>query len=67
MIVLAGGYGLNAWRYSARFLSALLNRGRAIEPPSTEELLLTRYRSLARGRGARADRRAAGAARTTGG
>jgi acetoin utilization deacetylase AcuC-like enzyme len=49
VILLAGGYGPNAWRYSARFLSALLNRGRAIEPPSTEELLLTRYRLLARG------------------
>ena len=48
-IALAGGYGLNAWRYSARFLSSLLNRGRAVEPPSTEELLLTHYRSLARG------------------
>jgi acetoin utilization deacetylase AcuC-like enzyme len=48
-IALAGGYGLNAWRYSARFLSSLLNRGRAVEPPSTEELLLSRYRSLARG------------------
>ena len=46
--MLAGGYGPNAWRYSARFLSTLLNRGRAVEPPSTEELLLTRYRSLAR-------------------
>jgi acetoin utilization deacetylase AcuC-like enzyme len=48
VIVLAGGYGLNAWRYSARFLSTLFNRGRPVEPPSTEELLLTRYRSLAR-------------------
>ncbi len=48
VILLAGGYGLNAWRYSARFLSALLNRGRAIEPPSLEALLLTRYRTLAR-------------------
>jgi acetoin utilization deacetylase AcuC-like enzyme len=48
VIALAGGYGLNAWRYSARFLSALLNRGRPVEPPSTEELLLTRYRTLAR-------------------
>ncbi|HKI06346.1 MAG TPA: histone deacetylase [Thermoanaerobaculia bacterium] len=49
VIMLAGGYGPNAWRYSARFLSSLLNRGRAVEPPSTEELLLTRYRLLARG------------------
>jgi acetoin utilization deacetylase AcuC-like enzyme len=48
VIVLAGGYGLNAWRYSARFLSSLFNRGRAIEPPSTEELLLSRFRSMAR-------------------
>jgi acetoin utilization deacetylase AcuC-like enzyme len=48
VIVLAGGYGLNAWRYNARFLSILLNRGRAVEPPSTEELLLSRYRSFAR-------------------
>jgi acetoin utilization deacetylase AcuC-like enzyme len=47
-IVLAGGYGLNAWRYTARFLSALLNRGRALEPPSTEELLLSRFRTVAR-------------------
>lgn len=46
-VLLAGGYGLNAWRYSARFLSALLNRGRAIEPPTTEEDVLTRYRRLA--------------------
>ncbi len=48
VIALAGGYGPNAWRYSARFLSSLLNRGRAVEPPSTEELLLARYRSMAR-------------------
>ena len=48
VIVLAGGYGFNAWRYSARFLSTLLNRGREIEPPSTEELLLARYRTMAR-------------------
>jgi acetoin utilization deacetylase AcuC-like enzyme len=48
VIVLGGGYGLNAWRYTARFLSTLLNRGRAVEPPSTEELLLARYRSFAR-------------------
>jgi acetoin utilization deacetylase AcuC-like enzyme len=47
VIVLAGGYGQNAWRYSARVLSCLLNRGRAVEPPSTEELLLSRYRAMA--------------------
>jgi hypothetical protein len=46
-IVLAGGYGLNAWRYSARFLSSLLNRGKAVEPPGTEEFMLSRYRLMA--------------------
>ena len=48
VIVLGGGYGLNAWRYSARFFSTLLNRGKAVEPPTTEELLLLRYRNMAR-------------------
>ncbi|HYN21366.1 MAG TPA: histone deacetylase [Thermoanaerobaculia bacterium] len=48
VVVLAGGYGLNAWRYSARFLSALVNRGRLVEPPTTEEITLVRYRQLAR-------------------
>lgn len=47
-IVLGGGYGMNAWRYSARFLSTLLNRGRAVEPPSTEDVTLMRYRRMAR-------------------
>ena len=47
VITLAGGYGLNAWRYSARFFSSLLNRGRAVEPPSTEEAVLSRYRRMA--------------------
>ncbi|HEX3129271.1 MAG TPA: histone deacetylase [Thermoanaerobaculia bacterium] len=48
VIVLAGGYGLNAWRYSARFFSCLLNGDRPVEPPTTEEITLTRYRQLAR-------------------
>lgn len=48
VVVLAGGYGLNSWRYSARFFSALLNRGKSVEPPTTEEITLTRYRQLAR-------------------
>lgn len=49
VIVLAGGYGLNAWRYSARFFSALLNGGRPVEPPTTEEMTLSRYRQVSRG------------------
>jgi acetoin utilization deacetylase AcuC-like enzyme len=47
VIVLAGGYGREAWRYSARFLSSLRPGGKAIEPPSTAEVTLTRYRQLA--------------------
>jgi acetoin utilization deacetylase AcuC-like enzyme len=47
VVVMAGGYGPNAWRYSARFFSALLNGGAPIEPPSTEEVTLMRYRRLA--------------------
>lgn len=45
-IVLAGGYGKGAWRYPARFL-AWLASGREIEPPSSEEALLFRFRALA--------------------
>ncbi|MEP7012498.1 MAG: hypothetical protein ABJC13_19430 [Acidobacteriota bacterium] len=45
-IVLAGGYGKGAWRYPARFL-AWLASGRDIEPPSSEEALLFRFRALA--------------------
>lgn len=48
VIVLAGGYGPEAWRYTARFLSAFLRRGKPIEPPHGEELTLARYRHLAR-------------------
>jgi len=47
VVVLGGGYGQNAWRYSSRFFSVLLNRGRPVEPPSTEEATLARYRLLA--------------------
>lgn len=47
-IVLGGGYGMSSWRYSARFLSTLLNRGKAVEPPSTEDITLVRYRRMAR-------------------
>ena len=55
-ILLAGGYGRDAWRYSARFLSVLAGAangtgGDPVEPPSTEDALLMRYRSLARGYG----------------
>ncbi|HEX2254973.1 MAG TPA: histone deacetylase [Thermoanaerobaculia bacterium] len=47
VVVLAGGYGREAWRYSARYLSWLLT-GRRHEPPPTEELMLQGYRRHAR-------------------
>lgn len=46
VVLLAGGYGTGAWRYSARFFSWLLTGKSALEPPSTEDLVLTRYRHL---------------------
>jgi len=45
VVVLAGGYGEKAWRYSARFLSWLLS-GTAIEPPDNEALTLMRFRQI---------------------
>jgi len=45
-IVLAGGYGGNAWSYSARFL-AWLATGREVEPPSAAALTLDRFRGVA--------------------
>jgi acetoin utilization deacetylase AcuC-like enzyme len=47
VVLLAGGYGQRAWRYSARFLSSLRPGGRAVEPPTTAEVTLARYRRLA--------------------
>ena len=45
VVVLGGGYGDNAWRYTARFATWLLN-GRAAEPPANEELTLMRFRRI---------------------
>lgn len=47
VVLLAGGYGRSAWRYSARFFAWVLGGGE-IEPPPTEELTLARYRGLSR-------------------
>lgn len=47
LVLLAGGYGDAAWRYSARFLSDLERPGHPVEPPSTEAITLKRYRYLA--------------------
>ena len=47
VVLLAGGYGRHAWRYSARFLLWLAS-GRALEPIEEEELALRRFRRLGR-------------------
>ncbi|HUF79431.1 MAG TPA: histone deacetylase [Thermoanaerobaculia bacterium] len=46
VVALAGGYGREAWRYTARFLGWLLAAGRELEVPSTDEITLRRYRVL---------------------
>lgn len=47
VVTLAGGYGQEAWRYGAR-MCAWLASGNAIEPPSTDDITLARYRRIAR-------------------
>ncbi len=47
VIVPGGGYGPNAWRYSARFFGWLVC-GRVIEPPGDMEIALGRFRPVAR-------------------
>jgi len=46
VVVLAGGYGQDTWRYSARFFAWLLTNSRRREPPTTNEMTLARYRHL---------------------
>lgn len=46
-VVLAGGYGNDAWRYTARFGAWLLS-GRVVDPPTTDALMLAGYRRMAR-------------------
>ena len=47
VVVLAGGYGRHAWRYSARYV-LWLAAGRPIEPAGEEVLALRRFRRLGR-------------------
>ncbi len=47
-VVLAGGYGSSAWRYSARFLGWLA-RSEVFEPPDDAEMVLKRFRAISRG------------------
>ena len=46
-IVLGGGYGGNAWRYTARFLAWVV-LGRVLEPPTNVEMLVRRAEELHR-------------------
>ncbi len=46
VVTLAGGYGPEAWRYSARFFGWLLSADREIAVPTTDEVTLRRYRVL---------------------
>lgn len=46
VIALAGGYGKQTWRYTARFLSWLVSGRTGIEPPSTTAITVARYRHL---------------------
>ncbi|HSD29062.1 MAG TPA: histone deacetylase [Vicinamibacteria bacterium] len=47
VVVLGGGYGRHAWRYTARFLLWLAS-GREIEPIEEDQLALRRFRHLGR-------------------
>jgi acetoin utilization deacetylase AcuC-like enzyme len=44
-VLLSGGYGRHAWRYSARYFLWLAS-GRELEPPPEEALALQRFRRL---------------------
>jgi acetoin utilization deacetylase AcuC-like enzyme len=45
VILLAGGYGFNSWRHTARFLAWLVS-GRALEPPDDMVMALRRSRAV---------------------
>jgi len=45
VVVLAGGYGANTWRYSARFFSWLIS-GHKVEPPDNAEMIIRRFRKI---------------------
>jgi acetoin utilization deacetylase AcuC-like enzyme len=49
VVLLAGGYGGESWRYSARFLAGVLSGWAGLEPPTTEAQTLARYRELVAG------------------
>ena len=46
VVTLAGGYGKETWRYTARTLAWLASGRSTIEPPSTAAITIARYRHL---------------------
>lgn len=46
VVLLAGGYGDSAWRYSARFAATVL-LGRRLDPPSTSAMVMNHFRGIA--------------------
>lgn len=47
VVLLAGGYGTSAWRYTARTLGRVVS-GKVIEPPEEADLVLDRFRRISR-------------------
>lgn len=45
VVLMAGGYGSSAWRYSARF-AAWLATGSALEPPDEADMIMERFRRI---------------------
>ena len=45
VVVLGGGYGVESWKYTARFLAWRLT-GKNVEPPDNEQLVLRRFRRI---------------------
>jgi acetoin utilization deacetylase AcuC-like enzyme len=48
VILLAGGYGTSAWRYTARTLGRIV-AGKVIEPPEEADVVLDQFRRISRG------------------
>jgi acetoin utilization deacetylase AcuC-like enzyme len=48
VVLLAGGYGTSAWRYTARTLGRVV-AGKVIEPPEEADLVLDRFRRISYG------------------
>jgi acetoin utilization deacetylase AcuC-like enzyme len=54
VVLLAGGYGTSAWRYTARTLGRVV-AGKVIEPPEEAEVVLDQFRRISRGWHLRSD------------